>query len=98
MKQRCRAPQDILLASRLWLSYFYRLSQLDSISEGEIPRSLLRPYLSKRLSVWTRADTSELALRRASIFAKSSVHYPPAPPIVFGTRFATAMLSLSPLV
>ena len=32
------------------------------------------------------------------MFAKSSVHYPPAPPIVFGTRLATAMLSLFPLV
>lgn len=37
-----------------------------SVSEGQIAGSLLRPYWSKRLSVWTRADTLEQAPRRAS--------------------------------
>jgi len=35
-----------------------------SISKGQIPRRLLRFFQSKRTSVWTRVDTSELAPKR----------------------------------
>ena len=34
MQLRCMAHRDILLASRVWLSYFYRMSRIDSISRN----------------------------------------------------------------
>ena len=51
-----------------------------SISEGQIPRRLLRLFQSKRASVWTGVDTSELAPRRPALRGSA-----------YGTKYYHAM-------
>src|SRR5262249_38045735 len=64
MKLRCMAHRDILRGNRVWLSCFYRMSRVDSISRNHpYTIDMLASVDTSQMAVYTERNQSRLRTR-----------------------------------